>query len=233
MVRAHEPPSSPLLEEAGDAALIPHPSSLIPHPSSLIPHPSSLIPHPSSLIPHPSSLPREGQVLLAGKLTALEASGGGEVQMLATGRGLRDLGLDAHCWRPWEERLAGVRLLPVRQPAGAPGGGRGGTAAAGAGGALDDRLVQLGGLLGRASPVGAAAGGLCRAGRPLRVAAGLFLAAEALPERGFAAAQFPGGDGATGTLLRRAGLTPPSAAPRCGWDVASQSPPAASKAAPA
>jgi glycosyltransferase involved in cell wall biosynthesis len=50
-------------------------------------------------------------VLLAGKLTALEASGGGEVQMAATGRALRDLGLDARCWRPWEERLAGVRLL--------------------------------------------------------------------------------------------------------------------------
>jgi glycosyltransferase involved in cell wall biosynthesis len=48
---------------------------------------------------------------LAGKLTALEASGGGEVQMLATGRALRELGLDARCWRPWEERLAGARLL--------------------------------------------------------------------------------------------------------------------------
>jgi glycosyltransferase involved in cell wall biosynthesis len=31
--------------------------------------------------------------------------------MLATGRALRDLGLDARCWRPWEERLAGARLL--------------------------------------------------------------------------------------------------------------------------
>ena len=50
-------------------------------------------------------------MLLAGKLTALEASGGGEVQMMATGRALRDLGLDAHCWRPWEERLAEARLL--------------------------------------------------------------------------------------------------------------------------
>ena len=50
-------------------------------------------------------------MLLAGKLTALETTGGGEVQMLATGHALRDLGLDARCWRPWEERLAGVRLL--------------------------------------------------------------------------------------------------------------------------
>jgi glycosyltransferase involved in cell wall biosynthesis len=48
---------------------------------------------------------------LAGRLTALEAAGGGEVQMLATGRALQDLGLDARCWRPWEERLAGARLL--------------------------------------------------------------------------------------------------------------------------
>jgi glycosyltransferase involved in cell wall biosynthesis len=49
--------------------------------------------------------------LLAGKLTALEAFGGGEVQMLATAGALRELGLDARCWRPWEERLAGARLL--------------------------------------------------------------------------------------------------------------------------
>ena len=50
-------------------------------------------------------------VLLAGKLTALDCPGGGEVQMTALGRALRSVGVDARPWRPWEERLAGVGCL--------------------------------------------------------------------------------------------------------------------------
>jgi len=51
------------------------------------------------------------KVLLAGKLTALDAPGGGEIQMLATARALRAAGIDARLWRPWEERLAGAACL--------------------------------------------------------------------------------------------------------------------------
>ena len=51
------------------------------------------------------------RVLLAGKLTALDAPGGGEIQMLATARALRAAGIDARLWRPWEERLAGAACL--------------------------------------------------------------------------------------------------------------------------
>ncbi len=54
---------------------------------------------------------REGRgerlrVLLAGKLTALAAPGGGEVQMQATAEALRRVGVDARMWRPWEDDLA-------------------------------------------------------------------------------------------------------------------------------
>jgi glycosyltransferase involved in cell wall biosynthesis len=49
--------------------------------------------------------------LIAGKLTALDAPGGGEVQMLATARALRAIGVDARLWRPWEERLATADCL--------------------------------------------------------------------------------------------------------------------------
>ena len=55
--------------------------------------------------------PGSPQVLLAGKLTALDAPGGGEIQMLATARALRAAGIDARLWRPWEERLAGTGCL--------------------------------------------------------------------------------------------------------------------------
>jgi glycosyltransferase involved in cell wall biosynthesis len=50
-------------------------------------------------------------VLVAGKLTALDAPGGGEVQMLATVAALQSGGLDVRLWRPWEERLAGTDCL--------------------------------------------------------------------------------------------------------------------------
>ncbi len=50
-------------------------------------------------------------VLLAGKLTALDCPGGGEVQMTALGRALPSVGVDARRWRPWEQRLAGAGCL--------------------------------------------------------------------------------------------------------------------------
>lgn len=46
------------------------------------------------------------KVLLAGKLTAMDAPGGGEIQMLALAESLAEIGVDARLWRPWEERLA-------------------------------------------------------------------------------------------------------------------------------
>src|SRR5262245_2779764 len=46
------------------------------------------------------------RVLLAGKLTALAAPGGGEVQMRATAEALRRLGVAARMWRPWEDDLS-------------------------------------------------------------------------------------------------------------------------------
>lgn len=52
-----------------------------------------------------------GRVLLAGKLTALSAPGGGEVQMFALVRELKALGVEARLWRPWEEPLAGADCL--------------------------------------------------------------------------------------------------------------------------
>ncbi len=51
------------------------------------------------------------RVLMAGKLTALDAPGGGEIQMLATARALAARGINAGPWRPWEERLAEADCL--------------------------------------------------------------------------------------------------------------------------
>ena len=56
----------------------------------------------------PVRLPR---VLLAGKLTALAAPGGGETQLLAMARALPAAGVNARLWRPWEDSLAGVDCL--------------------------------------------------------------------------------------------------------------------------
>ena len=61
--------------------------------------------------PSASSSPRGPRVLLAGKLTALDAPGGGEIQMLATAGALPSVGVEARLWRPWEEPLAGVDVL--------------------------------------------------------------------------------------------------------------------------
>lgn len=51
------------------------------------------------------------RVLLAGKLTALAAPGGGEVQMRTLARELAALGVAARLWRPWEESLAQADCL--------------------------------------------------------------------------------------------------------------------------
>lgn len=51
------------------------------------------------------------RVLLAGKLTALDAPGGGEVQMLALAEALRGRGIDAQFWRPWQDDLGETDVL--------------------------------------------------------------------------------------------------------------------------
>jgi glycosyltransferase involved in cell wall biosynthesis len=48
---------------------------------------------------------------LAGKLTALDAPGGGEIQMFGTAEGLRELGVSARLWRPWEESIKEAKCL--------------------------------------------------------------------------------------------------------------------------
>jgi len=50
-------------------------------------------------------LMRLGRIYLAGRNDAMFAPGGGETQLLKTAQALRDLGLDARLWRPWEDRL--------------------------------------------------------------------------------------------------------------------------------
>ena len=54
---------------------------------------------------------RRPHILLAGKLTAMSAPGGGEVQMQSTLRALTQAGVQAEFWRPWEQRLAEADLL--------------------------------------------------------------------------------------------------------------------------
>ena len=49
--------------------------------------------------------------LLAGGLTALDAPGGGEVQLLATARALAEVGVSARLWRPWEDDLRRADVL--------------------------------------------------------------------------------------------------------------------------
>lgn len=45
-----------------------------------------------------------GRVYLAGRPDAMFAPGGGETQLLKSAQALRELGLDARLWRPWEEQ---------------------------------------------------------------------------------------------------------------------------------
>ncbi len=53
----------------------------------------------------------QSDVFLAGKLTALDAPGGGEIQMFGTVSGLQEQGISARLWRPWEESLAEAKCL--------------------------------------------------------------------------------------------------------------------------
>ena len=61
--------------------------------------------------PRETAAPRGPNVLIAGKLTALDAPGGGEIQLLAMARELPSVGVHARLWRPWEEPLEGADLL--------------------------------------------------------------------------------------------------------------------------
>lgn len=60
---------------------------------------------PAIMSPKAKPLDRP-RILLAGKLTALAAPGGGETQMLAMARYLPEVGVNAGFWRPWEHQLA-------------------------------------------------------------------------------------------------------------------------------
>lgn len=51
------------------------------------------------------------RIFLAGKLTALESPGGGEVQMQSLARGLCNLRVEAQLWRPWQDPLADCHCL--------------------------------------------------------------------------------------------------------------------------
>ena len=51
------------------------------------------------------------RIRLAGKLTALAAPGGGETQLSATAQALRECGVDARLWRPWEEGFDQIDCL--------------------------------------------------------------------------------------------------------------------------
>lgn len=66
-------------------------------------------------LPRPRHWPRRQRwaprVRLVGRLDALTAPGGGEVQLQATAEALRRLGWDARPWRPWEEPLEACDLL--------------------------------------------------------------------------------------------------------------------------
>lgn len=50
--------------------------------------------------------PRSPRVLLASRLTALAAPGGGETQLAALAGALPEVGVEARLWRPWEDQLA-------------------------------------------------------------------------------------------------------------------------------
>lgn len=52
-----------------------------------------------------SATPKVRRVRTVGRFDAVEARGGGEIQMEATAAGLRELGVDCRPWRPWEDSL--------------------------------------------------------------------------------------------------------------------------------
>ncbi|MHB1038111.1 MAG: glycosyltransferase family 4 protein [Pirellulales bacterium] len=51
------------------------------------------------------------RVLLAGRLTAMAAPGGGETQLVATARALPAAGVRARLWRPWEDLFSEIDCL--------------------------------------------------------------------------------------------------------------------------
>ncbi len=58
-----------------------------------------------------ASRERTHRVLLAGGMTAMDAPGGGEVQMLSLARALPEAGVAARLWRPWEDDLGQADCL--------------------------------------------------------------------------------------------------------------------------
>lgn len=59
------------------------------------------------------SRPSTLRVAVAGRVTAMAAPGGGEVQLQATTQALCGVGIDAVLWRPWEQPLEEFQLLHV------------------------------------------------------------------------------------------------------------------------
>jgi glycosyltransferase involved in cell wall biosynthesis len=71
---------------------------------------------PPTILSHPTAAiclaaRRWPFVLLAGKLAAMDAPGGGEVQMLALATALPSAGVAARLWRPWEDSLSSADCL--------------------------------------------------------------------------------------------------------------------------
>lgn len=84
---------------------------MLPH------HPKNEI-HDETRSPLPAQSPEAAlpgrdrlRVAVGGRLDAMLAPGGGEVQMHCTVKGLRRLGVDARPWRPWEESLEPCEVL--------------------------------------------------------------------------------------------------------------------------
>jgi glycosyltransferase involved in cell wall biosynthesis len=61
---------------------------------------------PSLMATTPAGPTPQIKVLLAGKLTAMTAPGGGETQLVAMARSLPGVGVQARLWRPWEDTLS-------------------------------------------------------------------------------------------------------------------------------
>ena len=64
-----------------------------------------------ALMAAPPAVPTPLKVLLAGKLTAMAAPGGGETQLTALAQTLPSVGVEARLWRPWEDALAEADCL--------------------------------------------------------------------------------------------------------------------------
>jgi len=62
-------------------------------------------------VPHRLARSQRPVVLLAGKAGAMNAPGGGEIQMLALAEALPSAGIDVRLWRPEEDAVAGADCL--------------------------------------------------------------------------------------------------------------------------